>query len=123
MADRPPHTLRHLGRAGRGLARRGATAARASCGSRPRVRLHYRFKNRGTEYVSEYGMKWMSGWCEATMRPSPKQAREVRERVGQRRVRRPTGIRPRLGSHPIVTSQYSLTTLYQVSYHILYLLF
>ena len=28
------------------------------------------------------------------------------------------GRRPRLGLHPTVTSQYSSTTLYQVSYHI-----
>jgi hypothetical protein len=26
-----------------------------------RVRSHCRFRNRGTEYASEYGMKWMSG--------------------------------------------------------------
>ena len=26
-----------------------------------RVRSHHRFRNRGTDYVSESGMKWMSG--------------------------------------------------------------
>jgi hypothetical protein len=26
-----------------------------------RVRSHYCFRNRGTEYVRKYGMKWMSG--------------------------------------------------------------
>jgi hypothetical protein len=29
--------------------------------SRPRVRSHCRVRNRGTEYVSKSGMKWMSG--------------------------------------------------------------
>jgi hypothetical protein len=27
----------------------------------PRVRLHCRFRNRGTEYVSDTRMKWMNG--------------------------------------------------------------
>ena len=35
-------------------------------GSRPRVRSHCRFRNRGTEYVSDSGMKRMSG---GTKRP------------------------------------------------------
>jgi hypothetical protein len=30
-------------------------------GGVPRVRLHCRFRNRGTEYVSKSGMKWMGG--------------------------------------------------------------
>jgi hypothetical protein len=34
------------------LAQRGAT---------PRVRSHCRFRSRGTEYVGEYGIKWMRG--------------------------------------------------------------
>ena len=29
--------------------------------STPRVRSHGRFRNRGTEYISKYVMKWMSG--------------------------------------------------------------
>ena len=37
----------------------------------PRVRSHCHFRKRGTEYVSGSGMKWMSRWCKATMRPSP----------------------------------------------------
>ena len=31
------------------------------CGCPPRVRSHCRFRHRGTEYVSESGIKWMSG--------------------------------------------------------------
>jgi hypothetical protein len=37
-----------------------------------RVRPHCRFKNRGSGYLSESGMKWMSRWCKATMRPGPR---------------------------------------------------
>jgi hypothetical protein len=37
----------------------------------PRVRSHCHFRKRGTEYVSGSGMKWMSRWYKATMRPSP----------------------------------------------------
>jgi hypothetical protein len=32
-----------------------------SKGSEPRVRSHCCFRNRGTEYISESGIKWMSG--------------------------------------------------------------
>jgi hypothetical protein len=42
----------------------GGTGSRrlgGSRNSRPRVRSHCRFSNRGTEYVSESGMKWVSG--------------------------------------------------------------
>jgi hypothetical protein len=39
----------------------------------PRVRLHCRFRNRGPEYVSESGIKWMSGstkrQCDRALRP------------------------------------------------------
>jgi hypothetical protein len=39
----------------------------------PRVRSHCRFRKRGTECVSDSdpGIKWMSRWYQATMRPSP----------------------------------------------------
>ena len=38
----------------------------------PRVRSHCRFRNRGTEYVSESGMKLMSGRTKRQcMRPGP----------------------------------------------------
>ena len=34
------------------------------CAGGGRVRSHCRFRKRGPEYVSEYGMKWMSGGAE-----------------------------------------------------------
>ena len=34
--------------------------AAAVCGAWSRVRSHRRFRDRGTEYVSDSGMKWMS---------------------------------------------------------------
>ena len=36
-------------------------ASYSARGRRPRVPLHCRFRNRGTEYVSDSGMKWMRG--------------------------------------------------------------
>jgi hypothetical protein len=33
----------------------------SGAGGPPRVRSHCRFRNRGTDYISESGMKWMSG--------------------------------------------------------------
>jgi hypothetical protein len=36
-----------------------------------RVRSHCRFRNNGTDYVRESGMKWMSVSTKATMRPIP----------------------------------------------------
>ena len=44
-----------------GRTRRRARAAARGPGTRPRVRSHCRFRNRGTEYVSEYGIKWTRG--------------------------------------------------------------
>ena len=38
-----------------------AAAPAVDPGAAPRVRPHCRFKKRGTEHVSESGMKWMSG--------------------------------------------------------------
>ena len=58
LAPRPPAA---------GSARRrcpAAAAAAAAAGARPwppGVRSHRRVRNRGTEYVSESGIKWMSG--------------------------------------------------------------
>ena len=62
------------GRRGRGAAGRGRAAGppaaqpRRRDGGHPRgdrgVLSHCRFKNRCTEYVSEYGMKWMGGGAE-----------------------------------------------------------
>jgi hypothetical protein len=53
---------RELGAAGR---ERGEGPALADGGllprQGPRVRSHCRFRNRGTEYVSESGKKWMQG--------------------------------------------------------------
>jgi hypothetical protein len=47
----------------RGLSGRAAPAGarRLRRRGRPGVRSHCRFRNRGTEYVSEYGIKWISG--------------------------------------------------------------
>ena len=81
-----PLRARSAGRKGgapraRPRAARLAGAARASrcgppsrCGRPPassRVRLHGRFRKRGTEYVSVYGMKGMVRWYKVTMQPSP----------------------------------------------------
>jgi hypothetical protein len=38
----------------------------------PGVRSHYRSRNRGTQYLSKSGMKWMNGRTERQLRPSPK---------------------------------------------------
>ena len=45
-----------------------------------RVRSHCRFKNRGTEYVSESVMKWMSG---GTKRECDRALSKVRRRTSQ----------------------------------------
>ena len=42
------------------------------------VRPHCRFSDSGTDYLSESGMKRMSRWCSATMRPSPRARPEAR---------------------------------------------
>ena len=39
-----------------------------------RVRSHCRLRNRGTDYLSDSGMKRMSRWCTAAVRPSPVRA-------------------------------------------------
>jgi hypothetical protein len=63
------------------------TLLKADCSEKPivpGVRSHCRFRHRGTEYVSESGLKWMDEWWyKATMRPSPDRAVEhVAEHVG-----------------------------------------
>ena len=54
-------------------ARRPAAGARGTRLARrgPRVRSHCRSTDSGTEYVREFGIKWVSGSKKATMRPSP----------------------------------------------------
>ena len=49
----------------------------------PRVRSHCRFRNRGTEYVSELGKKRMSGSTKRVMRPSPSSACVVCQRTSR----------------------------------------
>ena len=44
----------------------GAAAGAGAGRLAPRVRSHCRFKNRDTEYVSDFGIKWMSS-SKATM--------------------------------------------------------
>ena len=64
-------------------------------GARPgllRVRSHCRFRNRGTEYVSEYGIKWMSG---STTRQRDGALRSPRSRTCPRCGRRPAPAPPR----------------------------
>jgi hypothetical protein len=59
----------HPSRRPRGRGPRGHSGG-AEAGSGRRVRSHCRFRNRGTEYVSESGMERMSGGA----RPSPQRA-------------------------------------------------
>jgi hypothetical protein len=79
----------------------------------PRVRSHRRFRNRGTEYVSESGMKWMSGRTKrhcgralhtaaatGLLRP-PTGATAGRPRRAHPPVRRPQGARRGLHHEPL----------------------
>ena len=68
------HTSTEGRRPFRSLPRERSSAPLAVMASKPgcppgRVRSHVRFRNRGNEYVSEYGITWR--WCKATMRTSP----------------------------------------------------
>jgi hypothetical protein len=61
-------------RPGRGV-RRGAAAVPRREGG---VRLHYRFRNRGANCLSESGMKWMSGISKRQCDQTPRTGRAVR---------------------------------------------
>jgi hypothetical protein len=63
------------------------TSPRTTAGAAPpapRVRSHCRFRNRGTDYVREYGMKWMSfstkRQCDRALPAPPPPARQPRRR-------------------------------------------
>jgi hypothetical protein len=65
----------------------------------PRVRSHYRFKNRGTEYIRESGMERMSGGakrqCDRALHPPP--PRRLGNLVGDRLAVEPLHPQPALG--------------------------
>ena len=70
---------------GSGRTRRRKRAAARHARSRPRVRSHHRFINRGTKYVRESGMKWMSDSTKqqhdrAPSRPGPRWTAGARSR-------------------------------------------
>jgi hypothetical protein len=95
-----PAALRLLLRRGLGLRARGGGSEGAA---RAGVRSHCRFRNRGTEYISKYGMKRTNGCTKrqrdrALARPQLRQAGEAgeaRAAAAVRRCRRPLGQRRR----------------------------